>query len=292
MKILDIMKRTLYLSVLIVIFSSFPCLADTSVWKISSQDTHIYLCGTSHLLRPSDFPLPREFEQAYNDSAILVFEADVARMQDPSVQHLLMSKVHLPGTTLESVLPPDTYKMLEAHCRQIGLPIEGINRYKPSMAMMTIVLVEFQKMGFTMEGVDMHFYQKGRQGGKSFQFLETVEQQIEFVVGLGKGFEEEFVKHSLEDIHQVKSKLPRMINAWRIGDRDALKELFITPIQEKFPHMYRQLLTDRNTAWIPRIEQMITSGKKAMILVGVAHFIGKDGLLTQLEKRGYRVEKL
>ena len=36
-----------------------------SIWLVRSGDNVIYLGGTVHLLRPSDYPLPDEFDEAY-----------------------------------------------------------------------------------------------------------------------------------------------------------------------------------------------------------------------------------
>jgi uncharacterized protein YbaP (TraB family) len=47
----------------------------TSVWKISSGNNVLYLGGTIHVLRESDYPLPEAFGSAFEKSSIVVFEA-------------------------------------------------------------------------------------------------------------------------------------------------------------------------------------------------------------------------
>ena len=39
--------------------------AQSSVWKVSKGGNTLYIGGTSHLLRTSDYPLPAEFDLAY-----------------------------------------------------------------------------------------------------------------------------------------------------------------------------------------------------------------------------------
>lgn len=46
----------------------------------------MYVGGTIHILRQSDFPLPAEFEKAYSLSNMLVFESDMGKANDPSTQ--------------------------------------------------------------------------------------------------------------------------------------------------------------------------------------------------------------
>ena len=55
--------------------------AQSSVWKISKGDASVYLGGTCHILRKSDYPLPKEFEQAYAEADSLVFEIDPASLE-------------------------------------------------------------------------------------------------------------------------------------------------------------------------------------------------------------------
>ena len=75
---LDSFRATFYACVLGVSIgvSSAVC-ADTSVWKVTSGDNTIYLGGTVHLLRSSDFPLPEEYEQSYQASSEIYFEIDL-----------------------------------------------------------------------------------------------------------------------------------------------------------------------------------------------------------------------
>jgi len=44
-------------------------------------------------------------------------------------------------------------------------------------------------------------------------------------------------------------------------------------------------------AWLPQIESMLTTPEIEMILVGVGHLVGSEGILNQLVERGYKVEQ-
>jgi len=69
-------------SVCMAVLSISPAIADASVWSVRSGDNVIYLGGTVHLLRPGDYPLPDEFEEAYQASSELYCETDIAAMSD------------------------------------------------------------------------------------------------------------------------------------------------------------------------------------------------------------------
>jgi hypothetical protein len=55
------MKKILFSIILVLIFCTYSQ-AESSVWKIRKGDSVMYVGGTVHMLRQSDFPLPVEFQ--------------------------------------------------------------------------------------------------------------------------------------------------------------------------------------------------------------------------------------
>jgi uncharacterized protein YbaP (TraB family) len=106
------------------------------------------------------------------------------------------------------------------------------------------------------------------------------------------GFESEFVLHSLAEIEQLEPMLVEMIRMWRNGDNDGLEATFVTPLEQDYPGIYRSLLLERNRHWVPQLEALLQTSEVELVLVGVAHLPGVDGLLNQLRLRGYTVEQL
>ena len=60
-------------------------------------------------------------------------------------------------------------------------------------------------------------------------------------------------------------------------------------MQKNDPNSYKQIITDRNNDWLPKVEAMFNNDKNEFVLVGVAHLAGQDSLLTLLEDKGYKV---
>jgi uncharacterized protein YbaP (TraB family) len=54
--------------------------------------------------------------------------------------------------------------------------------------------------------------------------------------------------------------------------------------------VYQSLLVDRNRRWMPALESCLST-RRCFIVVGAAHLVGPDGLVTMLRQRGYRVEQ-
>ena len=98
--------------------------AQSSVWKVETDNGMTYLGGTCHVLRKADYPLPDEFMSAYEESDTLVFETDISKLSSTEVQMMFLQKgAYRDGTTLESVLSAETYSALGEYCAKAGLPL-------------------------------------------------------------------------------------------------------------------------------------------------------------------------
>ena len=272
--------------------TSAVLLGKSSVWKVGNGTNYLYIGGTIHMLRDSDYPLPAEFPAAYKDADTLVFETDVGKMEDPATNTKIMAAGRLEGQTLQDVLSPGIYLALVDYCSAVGIDIRILQRLKPSLAMMVVSVAEMQRMGVTRSGVDMHMYNYGTKDRKKIQILETVDEQIGFLTSMGEGNQDEYVANWLRDMELLRTQLPLLVDAWRKGDRTALATNFLEDLQKDYPRLYKSLLVNRNRAWMPKILPMLKTPEKEFVLVGAGHLVGADGILAKLEGLGYKVEQI
>jgi len=298
------MKRIISLCLVLLIGAGlFSCVSSaapntgqtgSSVWRISKDGGTLYLGGSVHILRDTDYPLPNQFDMAFSQSAVLVLETDIEQLADEYVVEYLMYQVFLPdGQTLRSVLDSDTYKLLEAAFNEYGYGflLDGMTNYKPSMVINVLTMLQVQKFGFVQEGVDMYYLEKAKNEKKSVDYLESIESQIDLLVTMGDGYENEYVLYSLQDMASTESDLAILLDEWKNG-RSSTLETSLIEMKEEWPDMYKAMITDRNSAWMPQIEKFLASGKVYFVIVGLAHLHGPDGLLRQLEDSGCVVENL
>jgi uncharacterized protein YbaP (TraB family) len=280
-------------SVCMAVLSISPAIADTSVWSVRSGDNVIYLGGTVHLLRPGDYPLPDEFEEAYQASSELYFETDIAAMSDLSVQaQMLQQLTYSDDRSLRTVLSDEAYTALSAYTQTAGLPIVMLEKFKPGLLISTLQILVFQSMGFTPQGVDAFFHTRAVADGKAEGQLETVQEQIGFIAAMGEGNESEFILLSLKDLTETGNVIDGMIGAWRSGDAQGLSELFVEEMKVEAPALYETLLLERNLKWIPQIDRMLQDADTEFVLVGAAHIVGENGLLDLLSQEGYEINQL
>jgi uncharacterized protein YbaP (TraB family) len=200
--------------------------------------------------------------------------------------------MYLPeGQTLQSILDPDIYDLLEAVCREYGFPIEAVFNLKPSMVITVLSVFQMQKFGFVEQGVDTFYMNQAKKEEKPVRFLESVELQIDMLVSMGEGYENDYVLYSLDDFSNTDNSLAELVAEWKAGDA-SLTEASLIEMKEDWPEMYKSMVFDRNAAWMPQIEEYLSSGATPFIVVGAAHLHGPDGLLTQLKSSGCTVEQL
>ncbi|NBB79445.1 MAG: TraB/GumN family protein [Verrucomicrobia bacterium] len=285
------MIRSPLLSLLFV--SLIPCLsAQSSVWKVTKGSNEVYLGGTCHILRASDFPLPPEFDLAYAQADTLVFEIDPSEMESPAFAARLMAEsVYRDGRTLKTVLSEEAYGALAAQGAKSNLPIEILQNTKPGMAVMMITIQELTMAGITQEGVDLLYARKAKRDGKPVGSLETVEFQLNLITNLGEGNESAFVLYSMQDLEQIGTLFDEIVRAWRTGDLETIDQFFAADM-EKFPGIYEIFLKDRNERWVPRIADMLENEPTEFVLVGVGHMGGQHGLLSLLRAEGYSIEQV
>ncbi|MGR9116135.1 MAG: TraB/GumN family protein [Gammaproteobacteria bacterium] len=266
--------------------------SDTSLWRVSDGHAELFIGGTVHVLSPADYPLPKEFDQAYQQAEKLVLETDLGKLHEADAQLQLMQRMLFQdGTTLQSVLNEETYQALMQYCIKLGIAIESLHAFKPPMVVITLMMAELQKLGLAEAGVDDYFNRKAESEGKDLIGLETLEQQLDAIERMGQGHENELILSTLEELRQLPAIMQDMKKAWREGDMASLERIGIVPMQADYPALYQDLLVNRNMAWLPEIASMLATPERELILVGALHLAGADGLLEQLRLRGYKVEK-
>jgi uncharacterized protein YbaP (TraB family) len=262
------------------------------VWKATAKGTTIYLAGSIHMLPKDAYPLHPAFERAFTDSDLLVEEVDLTEMLGPEVQMQTLMRGMLPsGQTLDKVLTPSTLAALNKAAADVGAPVEALQRLKPWMIALTLEGLELHKAGFDSElGLDMHFYKLAKSGGKSVQGLETVEYQISRFDDMTLEQQDRLLAESLKEMVTERDSVTRLTNAWKIGDAASVERIILADLKTD-PLLYQRLLVERNRNWLPKIEALFGRKTPALVLVGAAHLVGPDGLVSMLKAKGYTIEQ-
>jgi len=292
------------ITALVWLLATFPVLAAEqtakteatnrhSLWKIEDKGNTVYLLGSVHFLRESNYPLAGVIESAFDKSKVVAFETDMKKLESLDTQQQIMGKAMLPADqTLKDQVSAETFLSLSNHLEEAGMPSMIFNRFKPGLVALTLAVLELQKLGFDPQyGIDKHFQQRAETSGKRLVALETVEFQIDLVTSFQKEEAEDLLKTTIKDLKRSRSVFGDLTKAWEKGDSETLESLLNESMRE-VPALYKRMVTDRNKAWVPKIEEMIAGKESAIVIVGAGHLAGKGSVVDLLRARGYKVDQL
>jgi uncharacterized protein YbaP (TraB family) len=282
---------------LMLLMNSSQASAKAPVWKVSRGDDYLYLGGTIHVLSKKDYPLPKAFDVAFNSADELIFEIDERSLNSPSAQALFSPLLtYDDARTLESELSPSVYLLLRQFLEQRHLGIDAFNNFTPAGISLTLTMMELHRLGIIdpsgeSPGVDSYYSKRGLAVGKQIAALETLQDQISFLMSLNNEDSDQIIRSNLRDLENLQSMWKDLLEAWRSGDLQQLEEIGIKPLLE-FPRVLQVLLIQRNNNWLKKIKPMLASKEIEFVLVGALHMGGEFGLIRQLTDAGYTVEQL
>lgn len=262
------------------------------LWEIRGRTNSVFILGSIHFARGDFYPLAQPIEQAYQRSSIVVFETDIGEMRGLGTQAKLLKAGLCPqGETLPQRVDKQTYAALQAWLKKTGGGASTFDPMRPWLASVSMVALELQKLGFDPNrGIDEHFYGRAKSDGKEIRGLETVDFQISLFADLNREEDAMFLKSMLEDVNRFPAVFGDVIDAWKAGDAARIEPLLME-ITRQYPRIQQRFLTDRNKAWLPRIEEYVRAEQNVFMVVGMAHLVGKDGLVTLLKKKGLQVKQ-
>jgi hypothetical protein len=258
-----------------------------SLWELHGKHNTVYLLGSIHVLRPSDYPLAPAVLDAYNHAGALFMEVNLEEINSEQVQAEMIQSAMLPsGKTLPEVLGSQRYERAQALAHAIGVELSSFDQFAPWFAAEAISEQQLTQLGFQPEnGVEMYFMDRARGDGKSVDGLETVHDQISVFQNMSLDSQAEYLLSSLEQAHDLPKEVDSMVSAWRRGDT----RWFESELQSDLGRdsaLYQSVLGARNRKWVPKIEALLNDDKNYLVIVGTGHLSGQGSVVDLLKKDG------
>lgn len=264
-----------------------------TMWETHGDHNRIYILGSIHLLRASDYPIPSVIYEAYDEAETLIMELDMDDMDPFQTQALVMELGMLKnGATLESTLGHRDYAKAVTLAESIEIPLEMLAGTKPWLAAVTIETMMLTRVGFDpANGIEMHLMARAANDGKNVTGLETARQQIEMLNNLSPKAQNEMLMQTLAEGGQIEAVLDEIIRAWRTGDTAYMEETLLEDMAGS-RELYKSIVVDRNKDWVQQIAALLDDDDDYLIVVGTMHLIGKNGVPQLLRNRGMQVEQM
>jgi uncharacterized protein YbaP (TraB family) len=250
----------------------------------------VFLLGSVHLLSPEAGRLPRIVDSVFNRSKTVAFETRIDSLQMRAFE--LFAKASYPrGKTLHSEFSPSGVPRLDTLLNAYGVPVEQVDGYKPWFVSLLFTQIVMKRANFsTQYGVDAQLNARAHETGKAIIGLEPVDAQLGLFDGISPADQERMVLQSVGPDSSAHM-LMEIKDAWQTGDAGALDRLLNKGLKDS-PSLFAALVTNRNTSWMPKIESLLQGPDDALVVVGAAHLVGKQGVVEMLRAKGYTVQQM
>lgn len=261
----------------------------------------LIMLGTIHLGPAEGWSLSPEALGALEVASLLVLELDPRKINEEAVSNVVANMVMLdPPQTLESVLRPETYALLEkmnAQVSAMGLPRSVRKHMKPWFVAAGLIESATVAVGYpssqSVEGLLVAGLENRPLIG-----LETFKGQLELFDNLPAELQDVMLYDTLLRLDETGAGIKQLIQAWRTTDEAVLEQIAREGIEElpELELFYDRLLNQRNRNWHTQLEPLLEDAQRAdqTILVGVGalHLVGPESVLSLLSKSGYSVSRI
>lgn len=274
------------------------------LWKLSDENSSVYLLGSIHFADSSFYPLDSVIVNAFDRSDELAVELDISDSSVIKESVRLSSELGSlkDGKTLDMVLPEDVLYSLDSLCLSWYIPSDFLYGYNPWAAAMTLSAIALQRTKFDARlGIDLFFLTRAH-GKKKIISLETVEEQVSVFTGVGisDSIGIFYLKNLFQEIALLDSSITLFRRAWKTGN-DSLFHETMNLSAKKMDHSDSLLLEvvnecvyySRNRKMAESVEKFLVENRRVFVVVGAAHLIGeKENVIDILRRKGLTVEQL
>jgi uncharacterized protein len=261
-----------------------------SLWELHGRHNTVYILGSIHVLRPTDYPLPPAVIGAYANAKSIVMEISPDELESQQIQSDLLASAQLPdGKTLPQILGARRYERATSLAHDVGVELSLFDNFAPWFAAEAISQLQLAQLGFQPKsGVDMYLAGLAQADGKSVSGLETVQDQLALFEALSMEEQAAYLLASLEDARDLPVEVNAMVRAWQQGDNAWFEEHMKSDFGND-PKLLESFLLSRNRKWVPKIEALLNDDKNYLVIVGAAHLVGRGSVIELLKKDGVGV---
>jgi uncharacterized protein YbaP (TraB family) len=272
-------------------------------WLAEKGETRIHLIGTMHLPDPrSDAALARLRDVILGADVVMLEATDAEKAQLQRAMSERPEILMLREGSLIDLMPAEAWQTLSAAVEARGMPPFMASRFQPWYLMVLLAIPPCLDMARVSEdGMDAQIANLAKANGIPTKAVEPYDTVFRVFGALPLDLQLDMVSASIQDNGTAEDMTATLtaiyfeeahVLGWDISR--IVSEQDDTIPQDKaeavFDHLTEQMLTARNTAWIPAILDHAT-GKTAVVAAGAAHLGGEAGVLNLLAQQGFTLSR-
>ena len=264
--------------------------AEPPTWTIQGRHGTMLLFGAVHVLPPGLDWQPKALTDAVRQADEIWFELPIGGDSDVKAAALISRRGLLPkGAGLSSWLTSDEQQRLWRAAGAMGVAPGGLQAMRPWLAEITLSLAIDTRAGADVANGVERYIQAIAPATARRRAFETADDQVGFLAGESFHDQRATLELTLTEIETQPDSYRRTLNAWLAGDLQTLMAEDLDPLRSAAPAAYRRLISDRNRRWVKILERRLKGAGKVVVVVGMGHLIGQDGVPALLRAAGYAV---
>jgi len=284
--------RSLALTAMVVLLlAPVPAAALPPVWQVKDKDSTVTLFGSVHLLPPGVDWRPQALKTAIAQADDVWFEAPMDAAGLAAATQAAQAHSLLPDDQrLLPLLSPAGRKRLAKAATSLGMTADQFDRVQPWYAELLVQSGVFQKLGVqSSQGVELQLW-SGLPASARRVSLETGAEQVAFFAEAPIKDQLASLEQTLVEAQHADREYQQLLKAWLQGDVKTLDREEVQPLRKAAPGLYARVVQQRNARWTQALVARLKGSGNTVVIVGMGHLIGRDGLPAQLRARGYAVE--
>jgi len=260
------------------------------VWVVKDGDSEMLLFGSIHVLPPGLDWRPAALDAGLKRADDLWFELPAGPAAEAEIARLAAATGVLPpGQSLFTLLTPRDAELLIRAADSLGVDKTSLDRLEPWLAEVALAGAAYRAAGADTEnGVEKMVHTTAPARVRR-QALETPAEQLSLFDQTPQAEQIASLNQTVRELQEDPDGYNKLVRAWLAGDAEALDREALEPLREASPGVFRRLVTERNARWTVELDGRLKGKGRTVVVVGVGHLVGADGLPAKLRALGYSV---
>ena len=301
-------KLTVIALLFVCLFSLMACQKEAAVtvrplfYKVSDENSSVYVLGSIHVGRMNIYPLRKEIMSAYEKCDTVMFEIDLQTTSD-----------------LDYEIPQDKTEAL-AGAETVERAVETVKKEYPSIkriaqkAYPSVDINNIDQAGFfTLQGllalcantksalladcgIDRAFLGYALRDKKSIMGAESAEEQYKLTYSDLPSEAYSDILNEAIVVDEAAKQVNALYEMWCDGDATAIERIELESLRQAGEDSWQHTLYEgfliRNQHMTNKVIQQLENDETTFVVFGVAHIVGEEGIINQLQQLGYTVELL
>ena len=288
-------------------------------WEVQGANNTVYLLGSIHLGDNAIYPLSGAIMSAFDSSANLVVEVDVAGLSADDMAYITAMQLvdYENGETIADYLSEETFELYRTVIEALGLPDDMyyIKPWAATMGLTTLLMSGGDVEESAAIGVDMLLLTKAYSMNKNIIELESTVSQIEMLASFSRELQEQQLLAVLMSVlggddgsaenddvgsAELQEAMASFLAAIKAGDDETFGDIMAAsraidsddPLALEYDNA---MWAHRNIGMAEGIARMLdseTDDGGYFVVVGAGHYFGDDSVIILLTEMGYDVVRV